>query len=237
MKTQSMPAPSWTALELDDMNAHFADQPPEALLDWAAETYGDTITLTCSFGGPSGMVLLDMVVRAELPIPVTFLDTDLLFPETYALVEQVEQHYAITVRRQRPALSMHEQDRQEGQALYNRDPDRCCTLRKVLPLHDALQPYHAWITGLRRDQSSHRSSTALFQWSERYQRLKLAPLAFWDEKQVWRYIYRHDVPHNSLLAQGYRSLGCVHCTRLPTSDAPRAGRWQGFAKTECGIHL
>ncbi|NJL32853.1 MAG: phosphoadenosine phosphosulfate reductase family protein, partial [Chloroflexaceae bacterium] len=151
--------PYTAAPDLTDLNAQFAEQPAEALLRWAAATYADAITLTCSFGGPSGVVLLDMVVRGGFSIPVTFLDTDLLFPETYALVEQVEQHYGIIVQRQRPALSMPEQDQQEGPALYERNPDRCCTLRKVLPLHDALQPYQAWITGLRRDQSEQRSDT------------------------------------------------------------------------------
>lgn len=229
--------PTWTPEKLHDLNAQFRQQPPEALLRWAVEVFGRDVVLTCSFGGPSGMVLLDMLARINHHTPIVFLDTDLLFAETYALVEEVSRRYGITITRQRPALTLEEQARQEGPELYKYNPDRCCGIRKVRPLREALQPYAAWITGVRRDQSSSRANADLLQWSDRYDMLKLCPLAHWSERQVWEYIARHDVPYNPLLNQGYPSLGCTPCTRPASGDDPRAGRWANSNKTECGIHL
>jgi phosphoadenosine phosphosulfate reductase len=228
--------PAWSRQELDELQVRFQSQPPQALLEWATEQFGQDIVLTCSFGGPSGMVLLDMLAHLGRNTPVVFLDTDLLFPETYALAEQAAQRYGITITRQRPALTLSEQEHQEGPELYHHDPDRCCGIRKVRPLSEALQPYAAWITGVRRDQSQTRASTQLLQWNERHNLLKICPLAFWSEREVWDYIARHNVPYNPLLDQGYPSLGCMPCTHRATADDPRAGRWAGHTKTECGIH-
>ncbi len=230
-------ARAWSEHELDELNQHFRQCSPSDLLVWAAEHFGQEVVLTCSFGGPSGMVLLDMVAHLGHTLPVLFLDTDLLFPETYALAEQAARHYGITITRKRPALTLEEQARQEGAELYRRDPDRCCGIRKVTPLREVLQPYAAWVTGVRRDQSATRATTELLQWNERHNLLKICPLAHWSEREVWEYITRHEVPYNPLLDQGYTSLGCVPCTHRATADDPRAGRWAGFNKTECGIHL
>jgi phosphoadenosine phosphosulfate reductase len=227
----------WTPTELAALNAQFQAQPPAALLDWATAQFGASIVLTCSFGGASGMVLLDMVARLGRGTPVVFLDTGLLFGETYALAEQVAHHYGLAVEHQRPSLSLAEQERREGPELYHRDPDRCCQLRKVAPLAAALRPYAAWISGVRRDQGSTRAQTELVQWNARYDVLKFNPLAYWSERDVWAYIHRYDVPYNPLLDQGYRSIGCRPCTSIASGDDPRAGRWNGFAKVECGIHL
>lgn len=228
---------AWTESEIADLNTFFREQPAEALLDWATAEFGDEVVLTCSFGGTSGMVLLDMVARLGRHTPVVFLDTDMLFPETYALVEEVVQRYGVHIEHRHPRLTLTEQDRQEGARLYDRDPDRCCHIRKVVPLTEALQPYAAWINGVRRDQSKQRASTDLVQWNTRYNLLKLCPLAYWTERDIWHYITTYNVPYNPLLDQGYPSLGCVPCTRPASGDDPRAGRWEGFAKTECGIHL
>jgi phosphoadenosine phosphosulfate reductase len=227
----------WNAQQLDAINASFHNRPAQELLDWATSQFGDQIALTCSFSGPSGMVLLDMVARVGRGTPVIFLDTDLLFPETYALAEAAARRYGIAIERRRPALSLADQARQEGPRLYERDPDRCCGIRKVAPLAEALAPYDAWISGIRRDQSATRATTQLVQWSSRYKLLKFNPLAFWSERQVWAYISAHDVPYNPLLDQGYPSVGCAPCTRPAASSEQRAGRWSGFGKTECGIHL
>ena len=214
----------------------FRHAAAEDVLDWATAIFGPQIVLTCSFGGASGMVLLDMVVKLQRQTPVLFLDTNLLFPETYALAERVSQHYGIRVERQEPKLSLAEQAAREGVDLFARDPDRCCAIRKVAPLADALRPYQAWISGIRRDQSSTRANTEVIQWGSKYQLLKVNPLAAWTERDVWRYIHQHAVPYNPLLDQGYPSLGCAPCTRPTSSDDLRGGRWNGFAKTECGIH-
>jgi phosphoadenosine phosphosulfate reductase len=226
----------WSPEELERLNKHFQNQPPEALLTWATQTFLPRLALTCSFSGPSGMVLLDMVARSGLNITVIFLDTDLLFPETYELAALAEQRYGIPIQRRRPALSLEEQDRQEGPHLYARDPDRCCHLRKVTPLAETLRDYDAWISGIRRDQSNTRATVHLLEWNTRHNLVKINPLAFWSDRQVWTYIHTHHVPYNRLLDQGYPSIGCVPCTRPASTDDPRAGRWVGFAKTECGLH-
>lgn len=226
----------WDEQEIARLNALFEDRAPEALLEWADETFGRNVVLTCSFGGASGMVLLDMVARMKCAISVVFLDTNLLFPETYAVAEQAARHYGITIEHRHPALTLAEQELQEGARLYERDPDRCCAIRKVTPLAEAIRPYQSWISGIRRDQSSTRAHTPLVQWSARYGVVKLNPLAAWSERQVWRYIHANNVPYNTLLDQGYPSIGCAPCTQPADSSGGRAGRWAGFAKTECGIH-
>jgi phosphoadenosine phosphosulfate reductase len=226
----------WSSEELERLNEHFQNQPPEALLTWATQTFHPRLALTCSFSGPSGMVLLDMVARSGLNITVIFLDTDLLFPETYDLAALAEQRYGIPIQRRRPALSLEEQDRQEGPHLYARDPDRCCHLRKVTPLAETLRDYDAWISGIRRDQSNTRATVHLLEWNTRHNLVKINPLAFWSDRQVWTYIHTHRVPYNPLLDQGYPSIGCIPCTRPASASNPRAGRWVGFAKTECGLH-
>jgi phosphoadenosine phosphosulfate reductase len=228
---------AWSAVELAQINAQFRDRSTEELLDWATAQFGNRIALTCSFSGPSGMVLLDMVARLGRGTPVIFLDTDLLFPETYALAEKAARHYGVPIQRQRPALTLEEQALQHGPRLYEHSPDRCCAIRKVAPLADALRPYEAWISGIRRDQSATRATTQLVQWSPRHNLLKLNPLAFWSGREVWAYIFAQDVPYNPLLDRGYSSIGCMPCTRVAGADGARAGRWAGFAKTECGIHV
>ena len=125
----------------------------------------------------------------------------------------------------------------EGPALWERDPDRCCELRKVQPLAVALRPFEVWITGIRRDGNASRAGTQLIAWSAKYHLIKLSPLAFWSEHEIWGYIHEHQVPYNALLDQGYRSVGCHTCTLSMTGDDPRSGRWPGFNKTECGLHL
>lgn len=230
------PGRLWTDVELSRLNERFRGCQPEALLGWAAERFGTTAALTCSFGGPAGMVLLDLVVQHRLPLSVIFLDTDLLFPETYALVEATERHYGITIKRQRPALSLEEQARAYGPELYARNPDRCCAMRKVAPLAEALQPYQVWISGIRREQTTQRAATEPVAWNKKYGVLKLSPLAHWVEREVWAYLSAHNVPYNPLLDQGYPSLGCIPCTRPASTNDPRDGRWNGFAKTECGLH-
>lgn len=227
----------WTAPELARLNELFHERRPEELLDWATSSFGGDVALTCSFGGASGMVLLDMLARLGRGTPVVFLDTDLLFPETYALAEEAERRYGIAIERRKPVLTLEEQEHREGPQLFARDPDRCCGLRKVTPLAETLRPYRAWISGVRRDQGATRAATDLLQWSARYTLLKISPLAYWSERDVWRYIHAHQVPYNSLLDQGYPSLGCVPCTRQASAASPRDGRWSGFAKVECGIHV
>ena len=231
--TRSAPARD----DLERVAGALEGSAPEEILRWALDAYRPRITLACSFGGPTGMVLLDMVMRLAPETPVFYLDTGLLFPETYALVARVSARYGIAPRPSRPTLTVTEQGAVHGDALWARDPDRCCAIRKVAPQREALLDFDAWITGLRRDQSSTRRATPIVQWDVKFDLAKVNPLVDWDEKAVWRYIADHDVPYNPRHDRGYPSIGCTHCTRpVAPGDDPRAGRWSGFAKTECGIH-
>jgi len=225
------------APELERLAHELDESAPREILRWALDTYRPRITLACSFGGASGMVLLDMVMDLDPSVPVFYLDTRLLFPETYDLAARAAQRYGIAPRAIQPALTVTQQAAAHGDALWAREPDRCCALRKVAPQREALRGFDAWITGLRRDQSSTRQATPVLQWDHTFGLAKVNPLARWDERAVWRYIADHAVPYNPLHDLGYPSIGCTHCTRPVAAGAdPRAGRWTGFAKTECGLH-
>lgn len=210
----------------------------QEILRWAFDRYDASLVLACSFGGPTGMVLLDMVMALRPDTPVVYLDTGLLFPETYALVEQVAERYNIQPLAVHPALSVAAQAVQHGEALWERDPDRCCSIRKVAPQQEFLKGYAGWITGLRRDQASTRRETPVVGWDARFGLAKIAPLAAWSEDDVWEYIWAHEIPYNPLHDSGFPSLGCTHCTRpvAPGEDL-RAGRWSKHMKIECGLHL
>jgi phosphoadenosine phosphosulfate reductase len=178
-----------------------------------------------------------MVSELGLGIDVIELDTHLFFRETYETRERLIERYGLTLLR--PEIpTVAEQHRAEGPNLWERDPDRCCHIRKVEPLLHALQPYDAWISGIRRDQSPSRAGTAKIERSDRYGVWKIHPLADWDEKRVWAYVAVNEIPYNPLHEAGYRSIGCIPCTRpITPGEEERAGRWAGSDKLECGIHL
>jgi phosphoadenosine phosphosulfate reductase len=134
--------------------------------------------------------------------------------------------------------SPEEQERIQGPALWLGSPDQCCNLRKVEPLRRKLGELQAWITSIRRDQTADRASAGKIEWDEKFGLVKINPIADWNSKQVWQYIREHDVPYNSLHERDYPSIGCTHCTRaVRPGEDPRAGRWAGMSKTECGLHI
>jgi phosphoadenosine phosphosulfate reductase len=207
----------------------------EDVIRWAYSEYGDRLCLTCSWQKQSS-VLVHMVSELELDIDVIELDTHLFFRESYETRERLVERYGLKlIRPEIPTVA--EQHRAEGPNLWERDPDRCCELRKVEPLVRALSPYDAWISGIRRDQSPSRAGTPKVEWSDRYGVFKVHPLADWDEKQVWAYVAVNEIPYNPLHDTGYRSIGCIPCTRPTRPDEEeRAGRWAGSDKLECGLH-
>jgi phosphoadenosine phosphosulfate reductase len=207
----------------------------EEVVRWAYDEFPGKLALTCSWQKQSS-VLVHMVSELRLDIPVIELDTHLFFRESYETREQLVRRYGLElIRPEIPTIA--EQHAAEGPNLWERDPDRCCQIRKVEPLLEALEPYDAWISGIRRDQSPSRAGTPKVEWSERFGVWKLNPLADWDEKRVWAYIAVHEIPYNALHGAGYRSIGCIPCTRPTRSDEEeRAGRWAGSDKLECGIH-
>lgn len=223
--------------DLDQLAQDLEERSPQEILAWAIDTYRPRITLACSFGGPTGMVLLDMVMQIAPDTPLFYLETGFLFPETHQLIEEAQRKYGISPQAIQTQLTVAQQAAEYGEALWERDPDRCCELRKVIPQRELLKGFDAWITGLRRDQASTRKATPVVAWDNKFGLAKIAPLARWDERAVWRYIYEHDVPYNQLHDQGYPSIGCTNCTRaVAPGEDPRAGRWSGFTKTECGLH-
>ncbi|MFI5266192.1 MAG: phosphoadenylyl-sulfate reductase [Chloroflexota bacterium] len=227
-----------TGLDLPNLNERFVAAAPREILAWAGEQFSPDLSLACSFGGASGMVLLDMVAKLGIDLEVFYLDTDLLFPETYALRDEAARRYGIQPVGYRSRLSLAEQATEHGPELWRSDPDRCCYLRKVAPNEQALKGKRAWITGIRRDQSDTRGRIDPVQWDDTFGLIKICPLANWTEDQVWAYAYDQDVPVNGLHAEGYASIGCMPCTRPVMPGEPlRAGRWAGSSKTECGLHL
>ena len=221
------------------MTAQSRTESAQYVVRDALAEYAGRIVLACSFGGPSGMVLLDLVMQADRSVPVYYLDTGLLFAETYALIERVRERYRIDPIAVAPELDLAAQAKHYGDALWMRDPDACCNIRKVEPQRAFLARYDAWITGVRREQSATRHETAFVGRDAGCHGLtKIAPLADWSETDVWSYVTMRDVPYNPLNDRGYPSLGCTHCTRaVAPGEDPRAGRWPGFTKTECGLHV
>lgn len=209
---------------------------PEQVLRWGFERFGPDIAIASGFGA-EGMVLIDLAARIRSDFRVFTLDTGFFFPETYALIEAVERRYAIRVERCRPILTPAEQARLYGEALWTRQPDQCCAIRKVDPLKAKLAELSAWIAAIRRQQTAARADVAKIEWDSGFNLVKLNPLADWTHSEVWNYIRAHAVPYNPLHDRSYPSIGCTHCTRpVRIGEDPRAGRWSGFAKTECGLH-
>jgi phosphoadenosine phosphosulfate reductase len=219
-------------------NEQLEGKAPQEILRWASERFQPGLTLACSFGGPSGMVLLDMIMSIDPGVEVFYLDTDFLFPETYALRDACERKYNFKAIGYKSLLTVAEQAAKFGDALWARDPDACCALRKVEPNERALAGKSAWISGIRRDQSATRRDVHIVEWDDKFQLVKFNPLAAWTEDEVWDYIRDNRVPYNILHEQNYPSIGCTNCTKpVAPGDDPRSGRWQGFDKTECGIHV
>jgi phosphoadenylyl-sulfate reductase (thioredoxin) len=211
-------------------------RPPAEALAWAAERFAPRVAFATGFG-PEGCLIVDLIARHRLAIEVFTLDTGLLFPETYALWRRLEERYGLTIRAVRPALTVAEQAAAHGDRLWQRDPDRCCALRKVEPLGQTLAGLDAWVTAIRREQTPERAGAQVVEWDERFGLVKVNPLVTWTHQDVWSYLRAHDVPVNPLHDRGYPSIGCEPCTSpVRPGENPRAGRWRGRAKTECGLH-
>lgn len=208
------------------------------VLKWAYATYGeDELVYACSFGA-EGIVLIDLISKINKTAKIIFLDTGLHFQETYALIEQVKASYpSLNIQLLQPSLTVEAQAAQYGDKLWERDPNQCCHIRKVEPLHDSLSQVTAWISGLRREQSASRSKTNYLNKDDTFEAIKICPLIHWTWKEVWQYILLHELEYNVLHDRGYPSIGCEKCT-LPATDGKddRSGRWSQFNKTECGLH-
>ena len=218
------------------LSRHFETAHPEKVLRWALQAYGERVALATGFGA-EGCVLVHMLANIDPTALIFYLDTDLLFPETYELKERLEARYGVRIERRSSDLDLETQGAAFGKNLWEQKPDRCCYIRKVEPLIETLKELDAWITAIRRDQTPARQNAGIVEWDKKFGLVKINPLARWSSKDVWKFIVQNDVPYNSLHDKGYPSIGCRPCTTLvQIGEDVRTGRWRGTAKTECGLH-
>ena len=235
MTTAVRPTPELAA-DADDRFGGIADPVEQALavLRWAGETFGDGFALTSSMADG---LLAHLAGTAVPGVHVVFLDTGYHFAETIGTRDWIAGVLPITLVNVTPPQTVAEQDAEHGAQLHDRDPDLCCSLRKVQPLATALAGYAAWGSGVRRDESPTRAATKLVDRDAKRGMVKVNPIAAWTQDDVDAYIERHQVPVNPLFELGYGSIGCAPCTRpVQPGEDPRAGRWAGRGKTECGLH-
>ena len=224
------------AAEADARFEGIADPVEQALavLTWAGTTFGDSFAVTSSMADG---LLAHLTSRAVPGVHVIFLDTGYHFAETVGTRDWVSGVMPISLVNVTAPQTVAEQDAAYGEKLYERDPDLCCSLRKVQPLAQTLAGYTAWGSGIRRDESPSRAGTRLIDWDAKRGMIKINPLAAWTQADVDAYVARHQVPVNPLVDFGFASIGCAPCTRaVAPGEDPRAGRWAGRTKTECGIH-
>lgn len=226
-----------TQTQIEAFSSQLESASPQEILRWATETYGDKLAIVTSFQ-ITGIVTLHMLKDIAPHTPVLTLDTGYLFPETYDLMDTLEQQFNLNLIRVKPRQTPKQQSRDYGDRLWERNPDRCCHLRKTIPLRDALEGYEGWVTGLRRDQSESRANTPIVSIDKRTRLIKVAPFANWTEEMLWTYIHAYELPYNELHDKGYPSIGCWTCTKaIGEGDDARSGRWSNSSKTECGIHV
>jgi phosphoadenosine phosphosulfate reductase len=210
---------------------------PHEILCWAVAEFHPRLTMATAFGG-EGCCLIHLLAEIERGVRVFNLETGYQFPQTLELRERLQQRYGIRVELVRPDLSVAEYEAKHGGPLYRRRPDQCCHDRKIVPLRRALIGYDAWISAIRRDQTTDRARAQVVQWDAKFERVKINPLLNWTRRDVWAFLVAHDVPYNPLHDQGYPSIGCWPCTGPVTDGSDeRAGRWAGTGKTECGLHV
>ncbi len=220
-----------------ELNHRFSPHNAIEVLKYSLDTpHFGGVALVSSFGADAG-VLLHMVAQINPALPVLFLDTELLFAQTLAYQISLARHLGLgnvqLIRPDRKALFARDHEA----LLHRKNPDACCNLRKSQPLEQALTGYGAWISGRKRFQGGTRKNLDLFE-ADGASRIKINPLAHWSVEQVQAYFETHNIPRHPMLAAGYTSMGCHPCTsRTYSGEDPRAGRWRGRAKTECGIHF
>jgi phosphoadenosine phosphosulfate reductase len=214
-------------LELDGASA-------VEILGWADEEFGSSWAVASSM---ADAVVPSLAAKVRPGVDILFLDTGYHFAETIGTRDAVAATLPVTVRNIMPRQTVEQQDASFGARLYERNPDQCCALRKVMPLRAALKDYTAWASGLRRDELATRADVKVVEWDEQRSMVKLNPIAAWTQDDVDRYIADNGILVNPLLFDGYGSIGCWPCTRrLKPGEDPRAGRWSGTNKVECGLH-
>jgi phosphoadenosine phosphosulfate reductase len=223
--------------ELAAANGELAGQGPEAILRWAVRQFDAKLTMATAFGA-EGCCLIHLLAEIDPSVRVFNLETGYQFPETLELRERLRQRYGIAVDFVRPELSVAEYEAKHAGPLYLYQPDQCCNDRKIVPLRKTLIGYDAWVSSIRQDQTEQRATAAVVQWDAKFGLHKVNPLLSWTRKDVWAFVFKHDVPYNPLHDRNFPSIGCWPCTRaVVEGEDERAGRWSGTAKKECGLHV
>ena len=230
------------------MNAHALQQVqnktikryeknPVELLKWLNSNLPSKKMVVGTGFGPPGIVLLDMLFKVTKDISVFYIDTSFLFDQTYELRDKLQEKYGFEFLRFSTEISPNMQVEQYGEKLWEKDPDTCCNIRKVIPLKKALKNYDIWITGIRKKQTQIRNEADLIQFESRFEVIKINPLINWTHDEVWDYVKTHNLPYNPLHDNSYPSIGCKQCTSpVCAGEDDRSGRWEGTNKTECGLH-
>jgi len=226
-----------TTEDVSQLARHFEPLRAEELVAFAAEQFGGSMVLTCSWQlGTS--ILVHMTREVAPQTRLVEIDTGLLFAETHETRQRLVDHYGLEVETLRPGQSVEQQADAHGARLWEREPDRCCGMRKVEPLERAIRDADGWLTGIRRDQTEQRARAPKLVLDARRGVVKVQPLVDWSERDCWRYIHKNGIPYNELHDRGFPSIGCTPCTRAAGSgEDARAGRWAGSGKTECGLHV
>lgn len=231
---RSVPPADFTPEHVAHLNRELDGADAHEIVKVAVDLFGDTLTTACSF---QDLVLLDLTYKIDSSVRVFTLDTGFLFEATTATMARALARYPeLNLEVYRPAIDIGAQAAAHGPRLYERDSEACCALRKLEPMSRALAGAHAWMTGIRRGQSATRASVPPVTWDYKWDMVKFAPLCAWTDDDIRTYCSVHEVDHNPLLDRGYPSIGCAPCTLPSTTEDPRAGRWSGSSKTECGLH-
>jgi phosphoadenosine phosphosulfate reductase len=211
--------------ELAALSREFESAPAGKVIAWAVDRFGDGLVLAASF---EDVVLIDLATKAAPGIEVIFLDTEAHFPETLTFVEEIRARYGLNLTVTKPGPEA---------ASHPCGSEQCCQFRKVAPLRQAVQGSGAWLTSLKRVDAPSRADAPIVSWDEAFGLVKINPLATWTNDDIASYLADHDLPVHPLVSRGYLSIGCAPTTRpVSPGEDPRAGRWSGLDKTECGLH-
>jgi phosphoadenosine phosphosulfate reductase len=226
-----------SASELALANEELNEKSPPQILQWAVSRFHPRLTMATAFGA-EGCCIIHMLAEIEPGVRVFNLETGYQFPETLELRDRIKSRYGIDVELIRPELPVLDYEKKHGGPLYLVKPDQCCFDRKTIPLRRAVAGYDAWISAIRRDQTTHRAKAEKVQWDSKFKLVKVNPLLTWTKRDVWAFILENEIPYNPLHDQGYPSIGCWPCTRsVADGEDERAGRWAGLTKNECGLHV
>lgn len=223
---------------VEDLNHNHRNKDGFAVLEASVQTPQTGRTALVSSFGAESVVLLHMLAQVDKGVPVLFIDTQMLFYETLKYQADLTEALGLwNVRIIRP--DEHEIAARDPQGkLHQTDANACCALRKARPLFNALEGFDSWVTGRKRFQAGSRKQLEYFEAETGTGRIKINPLAHWAPSDIRDYMHSHDLPKHPMVARGYPSIGCAPCTStVRDGDDPRAGRWQGQEKTECGIHF